>query len=224
MKPRARFPLLLAAALLAIGSGRPALGQDMAFALKAGTTGIGGDLTIGLSEQVNLRGGGAWFSANGTWTQQQITYDGTARLQNGFAAVDLHPGGGIFRVSVGAGFNRNRVTGQSTSSPLIVNGIPYSTQDVGALSAEVRSNPVCPYLGIGIGNAVGMGAQVKLVLDVGVYYMGSPTVSLTANPPGGGTLPPGFAEDLEQERRRIEDDLAKYRYFPVISLGLSIKL
>jgi hypothetical protein len=224
VKRRARSPGLLFAAVLAIGSERLALGQDMAFALKAGTTGIGGDLTIGLSEKVNLRGGGAWFGANGTWTQQKITYEGTAKLQNGFAVLDLHPGGGIFRVSVGAVYNNNRVTGQSTGSTLIVNGIPYSAQDVGTLTAAVHANPVCPYLGIGIGNAIGRGAELKLVLDVGVYYIGSPKVSLTASPPTSGPLPPGFAEDLEQERRKIEDDLSRYRYFPVVSLGISVQL
>ena len=225
MKIRARTRgFRTAVVILAIGLGAPALAQDMAVALKAGTMGIGADLTISLSNQLNLRGGGSWFSASGTRTQQLNTYDGTVKLQNGFAVLDLHPGGGPFRVSVGAAFNKNLVTGQSVGGVVIVNGTPYSTQDVGALTAEVRTSTFCPYLGIGIGNAIGFGGKVKLVLDVGVFYQGSPSVSLTANPPAGGQLPPGFADNLEQERRKVEDDLSKYRYYPVVSLGISYRL
>ncbi len=218
------LPLLVIVAAIAAGSSRGALAQEMAVSLKAGTAGIGGDLTFGLSDQLNLRGGAAGFSYNGTRMEQQITYDTAAKLLSGFALLDFHPAGGAFRISVGAVVNKNVVTGQSTGGILIINGVPYNAKDVGSLTGEVRANTLCPYLGIGIGNAVGRGGAVKLVLDVGVYYMGSPKVSLTANPASPGQIPPGFAEDLEQERKKIEDDLSKYRYYPVISLGVSIQL
>ena len=224
MRSRPSSPLAAigAAALLLAASAAPA--QEIAIAAKAGTTGLGGEATIGLTGSLNLRGGAAWFKTSRTRTEQQNTYEATADLSNAFAVVDFHPGGGGFRVSAGAYFNKSKVTAQSVGDTLIVNGIPYSVQDVGTLTGEVKGKSFCPYLGIGWGNTVGGGGAVKLVADVGVYYMGSPTVALTANAGSPGQVPPGFAEDLEKERQKIESDVSKYRFYPVVSIGISLRL
>jgi len=202
----------------------PGVAQELALGVKASTTGLGAELTLGLSRQANLRVGGSGYRFDRTFTEQQITYEGTAKLAGGSVLLDLHPGGGLFRLSVGAVASRNVVTAHSVGGTVVVNGTSYDVRDVGVLSGEVKGNTLCPYVGIGLGNAVGKGAPVKLVLDIGAYYMGSPKVSLTAAPAAPAQVPPGFAENLEQERRKIEDRASKYRYFPVVSIGISVKI
>lgn len=220
---RAAPPLALLTAVL-LSFSPSAAAQDFGVALKAGTTGVGGDITVALSPVLNLRATGAWIQLSGSRTQGEIAYDTRTRLATGGGLLDFHPRGGELRLTAGVVGSLCRVLGDSTSSPLIVNGIPYSTADVGTLTAEVTANPAWPYVGIGLGNAMRRGGPWRLVVDLGVYYMGAPKVSLTANPPRPGQVPPGFNDDLEQERRRMESDLSRYKLFPVLSVGVSYTL
>ncbi len=202
----------------------PAKAQGVGIAVKAGTPGIGADLTLGITSWLNVRAGGGLFTYKRTMTEQDITYDAKAKLANGLATLDIHPGGGAFRLSLGAAWNGNRLTGNSVGGTVVVNGITYRVQDVGVISAEAKGKTLCPYAGIGFGNAVSKGSRIGFVLDIGAYYMGSPTVSLTANPTNPALVPPGFYQNLEQERRKVEDQASKYKYYPIVSLGISVRL
>ena len=78
-------------------------------------------------------------------------------------------------------------------------------------------------MGIGWGNAVAAGSRWRVAVDAGAFYQGKPKVSLTAEPLIPGLLPSRFSQDLEAERREIEDDLDSYRFYPVLSLGVSYR-
>ena len=55
-------------------------------------------------------------------------------------------------------------------------------------------------------------------MDLGVAFTDSPDVSLSAT-----GMAAGLPEDIEIERRKIEDDLDFIRIYPVFSLGLFIR-
>lgn len=212
---------LLAALVLAAA---PAAAQGLGLGVKGGTTGLGLDLTVGLTPALNVRAGGAFFSYSREFTRENVTYDGRAKLSTGMALVDIHPGGREFRVSAGAYYNGTRVEGESVGGTVELNGVVYDVNAVGRVSGEAKGKRLCPYLGIGFGNAAREGARVRLALDLGVYYSGSPEVSLTATPVNPALVPPDFERNLEAERRRVEDDVSSYRFYPVVSLGISFRL
>jgi hypothetical protein len=198
--------------------------QAIAIAAKVGTTGAGADLTIGLARTLNLRLGAQGWSRSETRTEQEIEYDAELSLVSGEVLLDLHPGGRGFRISAGAIVNGNEVTAVSTEDAVYtINGVQYPVGLVGRLSGSVETNVVAPYLGIGWGNAVAPGSQWRFAVDVGAFYQGSPTVSLRAEPLIPGLLPERFEQDLEAERRKIEDDLDSYTVYPVVNLGVSYR-
>ena len=197
--------------------------QNVAIAPKIGSTGAGADLTIGMTRSVNVRLGAQGWTRDETRTEQEIEYDAELNLLSGQALLDFHPGGRGFRISAGVIVNGNEVTAVSTENTvLVINGTPYPVGLVGRLRGRVETNPVAPYLGLGWGNAVAPGSRWRFALDVGAFYQGSPEVSLVAESPLLPIVVPSeFFEDLEAERREIEEDASGYTVYPVISLGVS---
>jgi hypothetical protein len=207
---------------LLVASALPA--QGVAVAAKAGSTGAGLDLTIGLARAVNLRVGGQGFKRSETRTEQEIEYDADLDLLSGQVLLDLHPGGRGFRISIGVVFNENEVRAVSTDDAVYtINGVDYPAALIGRLHGKVETEKVAPYLGLGWGNAVAPGSRWRFALDVGAFYQGEPEVSLVARPTNPDLVPPGFEEDLEAERREIEEDISDYKIYPVVALGVSYR-
>ncbi len=219
------FIVLVAAAICMAGSAQAAepvapAHPGIGLSLKAGSLGAGGDLTLGLTPNINLRAGVGFF----TWThklndgaadQKEIKVD----LLNFPVTVDWHPiTGNGFRISAGVMFNNDRgeitaKAGQSVS----INDHDYL---VSALSGKVDFNRFGPYLGIGYGNAADTSARWHCALDLGVAYVGTPNVTLSAtalNPAQQAALD----SDVTAQINTYQDDIKPFKFYPVLSLGFS---
>jgi hypothetical protein len=215
---------ILAISCFLIGVAGRAQAQGVALGVKAGTLGAGLDLTVGLAPALNLRIGAQGFSISRTFTEEDVPYEGKADLMSGWLLLDIHPGGGGGRVSIGGVYSRNKIKGTSTASGTVtINGVTYSVANVGTIDGEAKANDLCPYVGLGWGNAVAPGSPLRFAFDIGVMYQGSPQISLTANPVNPALVPPSFYTDLEQERLKVQDDASKYKFYPVVNLGLSYR-
>lgn len=78
-----------------------------------------------------------------------------------------------------------------------------------------------PYLGVGYGNVAGTG--VNFYADFGLIFQGSPKATLTAN---CGSLSAGACTTLRNEaaaeQARLEDELKRFKYYPVVNVGITI--
>ena len=197
--------LVLAAAVLA-SSGAQAAGVGV----RVGTTGLGGDIAFGVAPTLSARLGYSGGTVSHTTSTSTSSYDGDVKLSNLNALLDFHPLG-PFRLTGGVIFNDNKYT--ATGRP---NGAP------GSFSAEVKSgNRAAPYLGIGYGNVAGMG--INFYADLGVMFMGSPKATITPDCSG---LTAGQCSTLQgqasAEHARLEDELKRFKAYPVLSIGLTI--
>ncbi len=205
---------------------------EVAVAGKAGSLGLGLELTVGLSPQVNTRLGvnGFNYTDNGRRVSQ-IEYDATAKLRTATALLDWHPGGYGFRLSGGAVYNDTRIDGHSlppASGVYDIGGVPVPVSLVGTLNGKIDFNRVVPYAGLGWGNAVAPGRKVGFFVDAGVIFQGKGKVTLTPNIPAGSPLNNPTARQaldilLQREERDIEKDVADYTVYPVLSVGLSYR-
>ncbi|MCK5591624.1 MAG: hypothetical protein KAI72_06690, partial [Candidatus Pacebacteria bacterium] len=91
-----------------------------------------------------------------------------------------------------------------------------TSEELGNLKANIKFNKVAPYIGLGFGNPTAGDSGFGFTFDLGTMYQGGAVVDLTAD----GLLAPTAAEDQE---RLIEDNLSWFKWFPVISLGLTYK-
>ena len=186
--------------------------QAAGIGIRAGTTGLGADLGWEIAPTLGGRIGLSGMNVNTDFeTDSGVNYDAKVKLANLNLLLDWSPLG-PFRLTGGFIANNNKVD---------FTGRPNSGAAAGAtLSGTVEPDrQFAPYLGVGYGNVWTKG--VNFYFDLGVMFQGSPQVSLScqsANPAQCAAA----AGQVEAERQRIQDEVDKYKYYPVLNLGITI--
>lgn len=213
--------LLTALALLAAAGSAHAAG----IGIRAGTLGVGGDVAWSIAPTLSARLGYSRLDWDADVTPNGVRYDGTLKLSNLNALVDFHPLGPLFRVSGGLVFNDNRyaLRAQPENGTFRLGGNVYNAADVGNFDGTVRSGRrAAPYLGIGYGTVAGAG--VNFYFDAGILFMGSPRARLnaTCGPALGAGACAQLQSDVAAEQARLEDELRRFKHYPVLNVGLTI--
>jgi hypothetical protein len=221
---------ILVAGIMAAGSattwaaGKPESPEGSAggvgLTVKAGTLGAGLEATIGASDYLGFRLGANMMSAGPSLERDEgtITTDLEWRAYSGL--VDIHPFAGGFRISGGALMNKNKFKLKADlTKSVTLNDQDYYLDD---LSGQVTFSEMAPYAGIGYGNAVGADGRWHFSCDFGVMFQGEPKVSAQATA-SDSRLQPYVDEALAREVADIQDDANAFKYYPVISVGVSFR-
>jgi len=211
-----RVALLIGGLLV---SAQPVLAQGVGAAVHAGTLGLGADLSVS-GRRVGLRVGGNIFPFDVDLEASDVKYTVDLPSPQFTTLIDLYLVGGL-RATGGLLFSAEDIdlVGQLTNSVEIGGGV-YTPADVGTLSGSIVNKDVNPYLGLGFGNP--STSRLGFFLDLGVAFQGKPAVTLLASGPIASL--PQFQADLEQERQSAEEDLEIFQYYPVLSIGVSVRL
>jgi hypothetical protein len=195
--------ICVAAALLAAGSA-----QAAGIGVRAGTLGVGGDVAWSVAPTLSARIGYSALTWDRDVSTSRVRYNGDLKLSNLNTFLDFSPLG-PFRLTGGFILNRNRydVSGDLQG---------------GSLSGTVKpGRSAAPYLGIGYGNVSGLG--INFYADLGIMFQGSPRASLSAN---CGSLSASACASLQSEvageQVRLEDELKRFKYYPVANIGITI--
>jgi hypothetical protein len=195
----------------------PAWGQGLGLGARVGTLGLGGELALGLSERIVVRGGVGFvpFEPGRTFSDVDVSLSLPTVYNVG---VDLYLnramriGGGVLFQSQDVEVNGSFDTSQD------IGGSTFEPAELGVLTGVLDSRDRAPYVLIGFGPHTAAGAG--LFLDLGFVYLGDPAVRLGAT---GGTLSDGvdpLRSALDQEAAEFEDDMPGYmKFWPIISLG-----
>jgi hypothetical protein len=214
---------LAAAALAALLFLPEIASADTSVGLRAGTLGLGAELSYAVSQQVALRIGADTYSPKEvSVTKEDIDYDAKAKLRSGSLLVDWFPFTNNFRISLGAILNRNKIT--ATGKPdangqYTIGGSTFQANQIGTPEADVTFRKTAPYFGIGYGRPINSG--LSFISDLGVMFQGSPTATLTAactpTTPNCAQLQSAVAA----EQATLQDNVSKFKYYPVFSVGLA---
>lgn len=194
--------LILALAAAAAGSA-----QAAGIGVRAGTTGLGADFGWDVAPTLGGRIGISGMNFNTSVDTSDVNYDAKVKLANLNLFLDWSPLG-PFRITGGFIANNNKIdlTGQPTSG-----SFPPGSRITGTVTPD---KDFAPYLGVGYGNV--WTAGVNFYFDLGIMFQGSPQVSLSCQPPG-----PACAQ-VAAEQQRVQDELNKFKYYPVLNLGITI--
>lgn len=193
--------------------------QGFAIGAKVSTLGFSFELDKSITENINLKAGGAFFSysQDGGGGTDDYTYTAKLDLSSFFILADWFPFGNSIRITGGALINLNEANIDLVpTSSYTVGGDVYAPKDLGTLSAKVDFNSLSPYIGMGLGNPTSGGSGLKFTFDVGTIYQGSPGVDLSAT----GLIEPSAAPDQEAQ---LENNLSWFKWYPVVSFGLMYK-
>lgn len=196
---------------------------DIALGVKAGTLGAGIEGTAGLLPGLNLRAGANAFSIDFDADTSDIDYELEVDLLSFPVLLDWHPfKDSGFRISAGVLINQNEADAEaSAQNSYTIGGTTYTPAELGTLTGKIDYNELAPYVGIGWGNAVGKDNRWSFSFDFGVVFQGEPNIDLKAN--GTMASDPTFQANLAEEKRKLEDELDDYKYYPVVSLGITYK-
>jgi len=196
----------------------------LALAAKAGTLGLGGELSVNVLTDLNCRFGATVLDVGFDSQVADIDYDFDLDLQAFPLMVDWYPFDDAFHISAGIILNETDIGLDAEYAGLVTIGnVTYPGNQVGILSGDLSFDPVAPYIGIGWGNAFGSRRRWGFMTDFGVAFIGSPDVSLTATGPLAVAADPAFLANLAREQEDLEDDLSDFKVYPVLSVSLFLR-
>ena len=207
---------------------------DVGVGAKVGVNGVGIDLGVGLTENINLRLSVARLDvedAEETVSVGDSGSEGDLDLAVDFdyganaLLLDWHVFGGGFRVTAGAFKNNGAAEGTGTlQDPIVIDGEDLSPNDFGTLESEVNlGDSYQPYIGVGWGRIAGADGGFSFALDVGVA-MTDITVDYSAEVNSGGDnnlTQEELDQRLDALARDTEDELDEFDYWPVVALGIN---
>ncbi len=194
----------------------------LALGPRIGTTGIGADLTFGLTRYLNLRSGFHFGSFSVDKTFGGVKYDTALEMIGVPLLVDLYPAGGHFRLTGGVFLQPSMKADLEATpgSPVQIGNHAYGPDVVGTLTGKIEGSALAPYVGIGFGNAVGEDQWLTFSLDIGVALQ-TYDVSLASDGAGMTAKLDTFREDMKKEEKNLQKDADNFKFYPVLSLGIS---
>lgn len=190
--------------------------QAAGIGVRAGTTGIGADLGWGVMPTLGARVGLSGLKFDTDVDSDNVSYDAEVKLANLSGLLDWSPLG-PFRITAGLIANSNKL--DVTGRPRSGSSFPTDSTITGTVKP---GRSVAPYLGVGYGNVWTKG--VNFYFDVGVMFQGRPKVDLNANC-GASLTPAQCAQaqaEVEAEEGRVRDEVKRFKYYPVLNLGITI--
>ena len=218
------------AAVLVCGAIRPAV-ADPAIDLSAGTLGLAAGISRVLNPTTTLRFSYGTFQFGRSEEFDNVVIDVTARLrlnesfrvQNAgfYAERQLRPG---LRAVGGLVVNLNAIDAVSVPADqsITIGGVVYPQNTAGGIFTRIRWNRVAPYLGIALGTTA-PSRRPALFAEIGAYYQGPAQVAFDAT---GAILAnqAKFQKYYDDERRQLTSELAPFQLYPVVQLGLRVRM
>ncbi|GAB1387406.1 hypothetical protein MASR1M59_25540 [Melaminivora sp.] len=203
--PRFALPLLTALALAAGGAGAQTVYGQL------GTTGA----TLGYAQHLgsyNLRGDVNFASYDRNFRAGSVDYGAKLKLTTVGLFADFFPIG-QFRVTAGAFLGKDKISAYGENS---------ATSDVlpgEYVEGRIRSRNLRPYLGVGWGFGPQAGTGLSFAVDLGASY-GALRTEYDVSP---GMQRYWGNDRLQQERRKFDDKVDDYKWFPVVRIGASYR-
>lgn len=221
-----KYHISRTACLLAlVATSLPTLAQpgDHEAYVKIGLPGLIVGYAHPLNDRLTVR---ADFGTTGTFTRTEredaIDYQGKLKYGRAAIVADYFPLGGGFRLTGGLTFNDTSLTLDAQTQPgssLTVNGKTVVLQGGDRFRAKAEFPKVTPYIGLGWGHQraeKGLGFVADLGVSVGRAKVRIDE-NISTNPAYAGVI---SASDVEAEKQKLRDGVAKVNVQPQISVGL----
>jgi len=188
--------------------------QDYAVSAKISSVGISLEGLRKIDDNFIGRAGFSYFSysLSETNTEEDFNYDADLHLFSISVLADYFPFHNNLRITGGFFINLNKADiVLNPSRSYQIGGTVYTPALLGNVSGKIKFNAISPYIGLGFGNFM-LYDRFLFSFDIGTIYQGNPKVDLDAN---------GLLEPTKEEEPKIEDNLSWFKFYPVVSLGIT---
>jgi hypothetical protein len=220
---------------------RPGPFSSIGVGARIGILGIGFEAAVPVAPHFSVRAGGNFFSYNDKLTTDGIQYNANLSFRSADASLDWFPSAGGFHVSPGALlYDGNQVTGNANvpaGQSFTLNNQSYTSgaTDPVTGSGSLTFMKAAPKLTVGWGSLVPRGERrFSFPFEVGFAYVGDPKFLLNLQGTAcytyqGTPYCDNVATDakiqanLAAERKKIANDAADARFFPILSQGFAVR-
>ena len=194
--------------------------QGFAIGARAGTLGLGGEVALGLSDVIVLRGGYGVFPYEYDGDFDGNDYTVTFPTSIWSAGIDVYLGGGPIRIMGGfMGRSGDIEIESEISGSRDIGGTSYTVP--GTLMGALEQKATAPFAGIGFGKHTSGG--FGFFLDLAAAFTGEPDVNLSVS--GALASVPGIQESLNEEEETIKEDAGSLlKIWPMVSIGFKLPL
>ena len=220
----------------------PAMAQEddarITIGVTGGTLGVGPEVSYRISENFGVRGNATFLSIDRNVDSDEfeynvdagdIVYNASLQLKSGGLMVDVLPFGGGFRISGGARINGNEGSGVASpnnGSNYTIDGISFTPEQIGTLTAETQIRSFAPSLTLGYGGRISRG--LSFGFEAGVLFQGSVKVTpltITGVCSTGLALADcaSIAQNLDNERLNVNEDINKYKLYPIVQVSVGYR-
>lgn len=211
--------ILVVSVALWVSTGQAA---DFGLGAKFGTPGCGPEMSVRFSDEFTFRLGLSTFPEFEVYKSSVsgINYTVYLNLFNVGAYLDWHPIKSLrgFKVAGGLLYNGSTAKFEGQTAPGItydIGGTKYTGAQLGKVKGDAKYNPVAPYLGVGYTHPLTDSGSWLLDFNVGVFYLGKASISMTADNPTGLNIQPA----LDREASRVRDKANQLEWYPNVSVG-----
>jgi len=195
--------------------------------LKFGTLGFGLDISRAINPNLAIRLNAInYFKFNKKTNIGDIDYDAHLKLLSVGLLLDYFPSStSTFRLTTGAYYNKNKLYGTAkptATASVTIGGTTYTSSQVVSVDTSVTFKKFAPYIGIGWGNKPSKDGW-QFSFDLGAMYQGTPKIYAKATPNSSMNAAQiaTLNANVEKERVKIYNDVKKYKWYPVVSIGIS---
>lgn len=211
--------------------------SKIAVGLKVNTLGAGIEIATPLSRSLNARAAVNFADFNYAFSIDGIAYDTALRFQSGQMSVDWFPFHGGFHVSPGVMYFQNGLSGNASVPP----GQPFQLSDTSYINSVddpvygtagvTYGRKIAPTLTIGFSNIIPRnGSHFTVPFEIGAAYLGAAQMNIqlagTACTKDGcfnAATDPDTQANLHREEESLNGELAKYKLYPLVSLGFAYR-
>lgn len=197
--------------------------HDFGIGTSVGSTGLSLEGKYAASDKVTLRTNVNWLPVDVNETIDDVDYNVDIDMQTVGGFVDVHPFRNGFHLSGGVYGGDKTADLLGTPGPATtvdIGNMIYTGAQIGTLRGQVEYNDISPFLGVGFDGFVKSNRHWSLSARAGVMFVGSPDVTLNAE---GGliSMNPMVRDELDREEDNLQAELDDYKYYPVITLGIT---
>lgn len=204
------------------------LTEDSSFnvGFKAGTLGVGLDISKAINEDISLRlniNGFVYNTTDDSLFSYAIESDKEYTLQTVGLLMDYHLL--QLRVTAGAYLNNNKIVYKAKPegiNELNFNGTYYGLDQIVKSDTTITFDNIAPYIGVGWGNNTNRRGW-NVTLDVGLLYHGEPNVDIdvTINDSVPSAVEDSINAAIEVEEKIQEEDYSSFPFYPVVMVGIN---
>ncbi len=196
----------------------------MGLGADVGTAGLTVEGKYAVSNNLALRGGVNYLPVSSIdQSYDGVDYNVDVNMLNAGGFADIYPFQNGFHLSGGvyAGDKSADLVGvPGPATTVEIGNTTYTGAEIGTLRGSVEYKDVAPFIGLGYDGFMNREKLWSFNARAGVMFIGKPDVTLNAE---GGLVStqPSVRAELDREEQNLQDELDKYQYYPVVSLGVT---